>query len=139
MDKMAPDTTLALMQTTQANTAQAANKVKSAKSSINLQKAEAAAQEFEAVFIAEMMKPMFEGISTDAPFGGGKGEEVFRGMMLQEYGKLLSQTGGIGLADDLKQTMIRMQNEADGIDNLNIQNNAIEVALMDGESDATSN
>ena len=139
MDKMAPDTTLALMQTTQANTAQAANKVKSAKSSINLQKAEAAAQEFEAVFIAEMMKPMFEGISTDAPFGGGKGEEVFRGMMLQEYGKLLSQTGGIGLADDLKQTMIRMQNEADGIDNLNIQNNAIEVALTDGESDATSN
>ena len=25
---------------------------------------------FEASFLAQMMKPMFEGISTEAPFGG---------------------------------------------------------------------
>ena len=56
MDNMAPDTTLALLQTTQADAAKAAGKVKNIKSSIDIEKVEAAAKEFEAVFIAEMMK-----------------------------------------------------------------------------------
>lgn len=139
MDKLAPDTTLATMQTTQADASKAASKLKSVKGSIDIEKATEAAREFEAVFIAEMMKPMFEGISTDGPFGGGKGEEIFRGMMLEEYGKLLSQTGGIGIATDVKDTMIRMQQEADGVDPLSIQNQPQEIALTDGDSDATSN
>lgn len=138
MDRLSPDTTLALMQTTQADTSKAANKLKGS-SNINLQKAEEAAVEFEAVFIAEMMKPMFEGLKTDGPFGGGKGEEVFRGMMLQEYGKLMTQTGGIGIASEIKEAMIRMQNEADGVDPLSIQDTEQEIALKNGESDATSN
>lgn len=112
MDKLTPDTTLALMQTAQADIGKAASKTKA--SSINIEKATEAAREFEAVFIAEMMKPMFEGISTEAPFGGGKGEEVFRNMLLEEYGKIVSQTGGVGLAAEVKEAMIRMQNEADG-------------------------
>ena len=70
------------------------------------------AQDFEAVFVAEMMKPMFEGISTEAPFGGGKGEEVFRGMLLQEYGKMIASTGSIGLSSSIKNEMIRMQEAA---------------------------
>ena len=139
MDKLTPDTTLAIMQTTQADASKAASKLKSVKGSIDIEKATEAAREFEAVFIAEMMKPMFEGISTDGSFGGGKGEEIFRGMMLEEYGKLLSQTGGIGIATDVKDTMIRMQQEADGVDPLSIQNQPQEIALTDGDSDATSN
>ena len=72
------------------------------------------AQDFEAVFVAEMMKPMFEGISTEAPFGGGKGEEVFRGMLIQEYGKEIARTETIGLSSHIKQEMIRMQEQASG-------------------------
>ena len=45
-------------------------------------------------------------------FGGGKGEEVFRGMLLQEYGKMVSQSGSIGLSDQIKQQMILMQEQA---------------------------
>ncbi len=138
MDKLAPDTTLALMQTTQADAAKAAGKVKSIKSSIDIEKAEEAAKEFEAVFIAEMMKPMFEGISTDGQFGGGKGEEIFRGMLLQEYGNLMAQTGAVGIASEVKNAMIQMQNEADGIDPLSIENTQQDIALMNGENDATS-
>ncbi len=155
MDRLSPDTTLAIMQTTQVDTSKAASKLKNIKSNIDLQKAEAAAQEFEAVFIAEMMKPMFEGISTEAPFGGGKGEEVFRNMLLQEYGGLLSQTGGVGIAAEVKEAMIRMQNEADGIDlsgaqgispdtAQSIENDILDLLSTDeddseGDNDATSN
>lgn len=71
------------------------------------------AQEFEAMYIAEMMKPMFEGLQVDPMFGGGKGEEVFRGMLLQEYGKVMTQSGGIGIADAVKRQMIEMQEVAD--------------------------
>lgn len=89
-----------------------AQKIENVKNSKELAKAGEAAEDFEAVFIAEMIKPMFEGISTEAPFGGGKGEEIFRGMMLQEYGKIIASSGGIGLADSIKTEMIKMQEQA---------------------------
>lgn len=142
MDTLSPDTTLALMQSNQIDASKAAGKAKNLKGSMNLEKAEAAAQEFEAVFIAEMMKPMFEGISTDGMFGGGKGEEIFRGILLQEYGNMLSQTGSIGLASQVKNTMIQMQAEANGDDILSSQpskdNTTETIALTNGDNDATS-
>jgi len=79
-----------------------------------MKKIEDAAQEFEAVFIAEMLKPMFEGIEHDGPFGGGKGEEIFHGMMVEEYGKELARRGDLGIATHIKAEMIRMQAEANG-------------------------
>ena len=105
---MSTDTSLALMQATQAK---AENLAKQAMSSQDKKDAqlEAAAKDFEAVFITEMMKPMFAGIKTDSKFGGGKGEEIFRGIMLQEYGKMISETGQIGIADSIKAELIQMQ------------------------------
>ena len=80
-----------------------------AAASRDMDKIEQAAQEFEAVFIAEMMKPMFEGISTEAPFGGGKGEEVFRSLLLQEYGKTMAATNSIGIAAHVKEYLLQLQ------------------------------
>jgi len=77
----------------------------------NYAQIEEAATEFEAVFIAEMLKPMFEGISTEAPFGGGKGEEIFRGFMLQEYGKNIARDHSIGIASFVKAEMIKLQEQ----------------------------
>ena len=34
------------------------------------------AQQFEATFMAQMLRPMFEGLSTEAPFGGGPPAET---------------------------------------------------------------
>lgn len=112
MSTLSPETNLALLQTTavQGDGTKAAKKLQGAKESGDIAKIEEAAREFEAVFIAEMMKPMFEGIEVEAPFGGGKGEEVFRGMLLQEYGKITAQSGGLGFADQVKAAMIQMQN-----------------------------
>lgn len=70
--------------------------------------------DFEAVFISEMMKPMFEGLETDGLFSGGQAEEMFRSIMLQEVGKIAAQTGQIGIAPDVKAELIRMQAEQNG-------------------------
>lgn len=72
-------------------------------------KIEAAAKDFEAVFISEMIRPMMETIEVNDMFGGGKGEEVFRGFMVDEYGKKVSAAGGIGLARHISEAMIRAQ------------------------------
>lgn len=103
------DTSLALMQAAQAETDNAALKTKNTK---NLEQIEEAAKDFEAVFMTEMLKPMFEGIKTDSRFGGGKGEEIFRGFMLEEYGKLMAERGDIGIASAVKAEMIRLQETA---------------------------
>ncbi len=101
------------MQATQSQTANVAATAKQALSDKDMAKFEAAAKDFEAMFVAEMMKPMFEGIKVDSKFGGGKGEEIFRGIMLQEYGKLMAETGQLGIAENVKSELIKMQGEAD--------------------------
>ena len=49
-----------------------------------------AAEEFTSFFMSQMLEIMFQGISTDGPFGGGPAEGIYRSMMLQEYGKTLA-------------------------------------------------
>ena len=72
----------------------------------------AKAEEFEAVFLSQMVKHMFAGIETSEEFGGGAGEEAFKGMMTEEYGKVLAKAGGIGLADHVKQQLLQLQEMA---------------------------
>ncbi len=77
-----------------------------------LAKIDQAAKDFEGMFLGEMIKPVFETVKTDTIFGGGKGEEVFRGMMVQEYGKKMAERGGLGIAPYVRNEMIRLQEEA---------------------------
>lgn len=85
------------------------------KSSIDMKKVEESARDFEAMYVTEMMRPMFDGLETGGMFGGGKTEEVFSGMMLEEYGKMIAQTGQLGIADFVKAEMISMQEQADNM------------------------
>ncbi len=75
----------------------------------NMERIEEQAREFEAVFITEMMKPMFEQIKPNEMFGGGKGEEIFNGIMLQEYGKNIASLDIIGIQSQVKSQLIEMQ------------------------------
>lgn len=70
-----------------------------------------AAKEFEAVFVSEMMSHMFEGIQSDQVFGGGNGENMFRSMMINEYGKKIASGPGIGISDEVQKMMIQMQQQ----------------------------
>jgi len=69
------------------------------------------AEKFEASFLSQMLKPMFEGIETDGPFGGGEAEGTWRSFMIDEMAKQTVRAGGIGLADTVVSEMIRMQAE----------------------------
>ncbi len=75
----------------------------------NREDIEAAACEFEAVFISQMIKPMFEGIKSDTMFGGGKGEEVFRGLMIEEYGKEIAARDITGIQTQVRNKLIELQ------------------------------
>lgn len=68
-----------------------------------------AANEFEAVFLNEMLAPMFEGLSTDGLGGGGAGEEMFRPMLIDQYAQAIQHAGGIGIADQIVRELTRMQ------------------------------
>lgn len=72
------------------------------------------AQDFEAVFLGQMLQHMWEGVKVDPYTGGGHAEETFRGIMIEEQAKAIAKGGGIGLAAAVKAQIIRMQNAADG-------------------------
>ena len=67
------------------------------------------AQQFEGVLMSQMLNEMFEGISTEGMFGGGPGEEMFRSMMVDEYGKQITKQGGMGLTDAVTKQLLSHQ------------------------------
>jgi peptidoglycan hydrolase FlgJ len=75
----------------------------------NIKDIDAAARDFEAVFIAQMFEQMWAGVKTDGLGGGGSGEAIFRSLMIQDIGRQMAAQGGIGLADSVKREMIAMQ------------------------------
>jgi Rod binding domain-containing protein len=73
------------------------------------EQAQAVAKQFERMFITQMLQPMFSGIETGGPFGGGQGEEVFRPMLLDQYADAVARGGGVGIADAVMKEILRMQ------------------------------
>ena len=99
---MSPDISTAMMATKTAP-------VQTPHATANAAKAKQAAQDFESVFLSQYLGAMFEGISTDPPFGGGQGEAMFRSMMIDEYAKSITKQGGIGLADSVTRQLLKSQ------------------------------
>lgn len=67
------------------------------------------ANEFESMFLTQMLEHMSSGIKTDGPFGGGQGEEMFRSLLNQEYAGMLTKRGGIGIAEHVYRQILAMQ------------------------------
>lgn len=63
-------------------------------------------QELEATFLTEMLKHAGMAETRDG-FGGGIGEEQFSSMLLQEHAKQITANGGIGLAENLFQALVK--------------------------------
>ena len=69
------------------------------------------AEQFEASFMSQMLKPMFEGLDTNGLFGGGEAESTWRSFLIDAMAQQTVRAGGIGLADTVMAEMIRMQSE----------------------------
>ncbi len=68
-----------------------------------------AAEEFESVFLGEMLGPMFDGLDTEGLGGGGMGEQIFRPMLIERYAESITRSGGVGIADSVVREFMRMQ------------------------------
>lgn len=75
---------------------------------------DAASKEFETVFLAQMLEHMFEGVSVDPLSAGSEGEDVYKSWMIQQYGKTLTDAGGIGIADYVKRELLHLQEVQSG-------------------------
>ena len=82
------------------------------KATANAAKADAASKEYESIFISQFLGSMFSGIKTDGITGGGQGEEMFRSLMINEFGKSIEQRGGFGLAAQMKTELLKHQEAA---------------------------
>jgi peptidoglycan hydrolase FlgJ len=75
----------------------------------NADKVDSVASEFEAQFISQMLSNMFSTVDTKEALGGSDSEEVYNSLLIDEYGKILARSGGVGVADQVKRIMINQQ------------------------------
>lgn len=70
----------------------------------------AAANKLEAAFLAEMLKSAGLG-APRSEFGGGAGEEQFASYLRQAQAEAIVEGGGIGLAENLFQALLRREQD----------------------------
>jgi len=64
-----------------------------------------AAQELEATFVGQLLRTM--------PFSFGAGDaQPFADLLMDEYGKLVARSGGVGIADAVVRQLERIQKAA---------------------------
>ena len=69
-----------------------------------------AAEDFEAMAIGQLLKPMFDTVDNSrGPMGGGAGEAAWTPMLVDQIAKHMAARGGLGLAGPILQQMILMQ------------------------------
>ncbi|MEP3046007.1 MAG: rod-binding protein [Roseibium sp.] len=68
-----------------------------------------AAEEFEAVFLNNMLQTMFSGLDSGGTWGDGAGSDAWQGFLIDEYARSISEAGGIGLADSVERELIALQ------------------------------
>jgi len=66
-------------------------------------------EDFESVFLGQMLQAMVPEPEDNPLFGGNDGDETFRNMMVEEYAKTISASGGIGIASHVQQQLIALQ------------------------------
>ncbi len=67
------------------------------------------AKELEAVLLSKMIEPMFPDGEDSDIYGGGHGSDIFRSMMIDEYGRTMVEAGGIGIAGSIEKDFLRKQ------------------------------
>lgn len=72
------------------------------------------AQDFESIFIFQMLDTMSSGLATDGPFGGGSGEKMFRSLMNEEIAKSISSHGGFGIGEAVYRELLQLQEMQNG-------------------------
>jgi Rod binding domain-containing protein len=70
------------------------------------------AEDFTAFFLSQSLESMYATVAPNSVFGGGNGEAVYRSLMIQEYGKVMSRSNGLGIVDAVQSEILRLQENA---------------------------
>jgi flagellar protein FlgJ len=72
-------------------------------------KAKEAAQKFEAMFLSNVFEQMVSKVDGDGPFGGSGALKIWRSFMNDQFAKDFAKAGGIGLAPEIYQAILKHQ------------------------------
>jgi flagellar protein FlgJ len=73
------------------------------------QDAKKTAQDFESFFLTQVFEFMSKGVKTDGPTGGGSAEGTWRSFLNDQYGREMSKSHGVGIADMVYGQMLKLQ------------------------------
>jgi Rod binding domain-containing protein len=60
-----------------------------------------ASEDFESLLIDQMLSAMRKTLSKERLYGGGLAEDIFQGMLDEEYSKLMARSESFGLAEKI--------------------------------------
>ena len=72
-------------------------------------KAKSAASDFESMFLNSMFQQMNTSVNGEGPFGGSGALKVWRSFLTDQYAKLYTQSGGIGIAKHVYDELLKLQ------------------------------
>ncbi|WP_316860048.1 rod-binding protein [uncultured Cohaesibacter sp.] len=75
----------------------------------NEEQARQAAQEFEGVFISQMLSNMFEGVGETGLTGGSYASSTYQSLLTETYADEITKSGGIGIADSVMRELLSLQ------------------------------
>ncbi len=67
------------------------------------------AEDFTSFFFTQSLESMFSTLGGDQLFGGGSSENIYRSLMLQEYGKVAARSGAYGITDAVQRQIVTLQ------------------------------
>ena len=76
---------------------------------MNAAKADKTAKDFESLFVSQMLEQMFGDSSGEDAFGDKDTNDVYKGLMIDEYSKQITKAGGIGIAAYVKHELLKTQ------------------------------
>lgn len=73
-------------------------------------KAKKQADDFETMFLEQMVERMNASSGTEGPLGeNGTGGEIWRSQLNQQYAKQIQKAGGIGISDQVMRDLLKIQ------------------------------
>lgn len=71
------------------------------------------AKDFESMFLEQAFDRLTQNLGEDGPLGeAGTGGSVYRSMLTKEYAGQITQSGGVGIADQVYKQMLQLQEGA---------------------------
>ena len=75
------------------------------------------ATDFESMFMETLVDRMFGSLGDDGPLGeNGTGGGVWRSMLAQQHAQAITRAGGIGVAANVYDELVKIQARASGAD-----------------------